>query len=73
MTAARPGDLDGRRSPRGAFDLRRFQVITDPSTVYLRAEIADLTPTFGSQIDAQLLDVRVQDPAVTARSPRRTN
>ncbi|MEV1240093.1 glucodextranase DOMON-like domain-containing protein [Nonomuraea sp. NPDC049750] len=52
----------------GAFDLRRFQVITDASTVYLRAEIADLTPTFGSQIGAQLLDVYVQDPAVTARS-----
>jgi len=52
----------------GAFDLRRFQVITDASTVYLRAELRDLTPTFGNQIGAQLLDVYVQDPAVTTRS-----
>ncbi|MFG1704457.1 glucodextranase DOMON-like domain-containing protein [Nonomuraea sp. M3C6] len=52
----------------GAFDLRRFQVITDASTVYLRAELRDLTPTFGNQIGAQLLDVYVQDPAVATRS-----
>ncbi|HUR07289.1 MAG TPA: glucodextranase DOMON-like domain-containing protein [Nonomuraea sp.] len=52
----------------GAFDLQRFQVITDASTVYLRAELRDLTPTFGNQIGAQLLDVYVQDPAVAARS-----
>ncbi|MFC4113227.1 glucodextranase DOMON-like domain-containing protein [Nonomuraea zeae] len=52
----------------GAFDLRRFQVITDATTVYLRAEIRDLTPTFGNQIGAQLLDVYVQDPAVATRS-----
>ncbi|SDH05547.1 glucodextranase DOMON-like domain-containing protein [Nonomuraea jiangxiensis] len=52
----------------GAFDLRRFQVITDATTVYLRAELRDLTSTFGNQIGAQLLDVYVQDPAVAARS-----
>ncbi|MCK2220125.1 glycoside hydrolase family 15 protein [Actinomadura sp. ATCC 31491] len=52
----------------GAFDLRRFQVITDDTTVYLRAELRDLTPTFGSQMGAQLLDVYVQDPAVAERS-----
>ncbi|GGO66837.1 glucodextranase DOMON-like domain-containing protein [Nonomuraea cavernae] len=52
----------------GAFDLRRFQVITDASTVYLRAEVRDLTPTFGNQMGAQLLDVYAQDPAVAARS-----
>lgn len=52
----------------GAFDLRRFQVITDASTVYLRAELRDLTATFGNQMGAQLLDVYVQDPAVATRS-----
>ncbi|WP_188190024.1 glucodextranase DOMON-like domain-containing protein [Nonomuraea sp. SYSU D8015] len=52
----------------GAFDLRRFQVITDATTVYLRAELRDLSPTFGNQMGAQLLDVYVQDPAVAARS-----
>ncbi|WP_336204375.1 glucodextranase DOMON-like domain-containing protein [Nonomuraea sp. LPB2021202275-12-8] len=52
----------------GAFDLRRFQVITDATTVYLRAELRDLTPTFGNQMGAQLLDVYVQDPAVAQRS-----
>ncbi|MDP4507071.1 glucodextranase DOMON-like domain-containing protein [Nonomuraea turcica] len=52
----------------GAFDLRRFQVITDATTVYLRAELRDLSPTFGNQMGAQLLDVYVQDQAVAARS-----
>lgn len=52
----------------GAFDLRRFQVVTDDTTAYLRAELRDLSPTFGSQMGAQLLDVYVQDPAVAARS-----
>ncbi|UBU15974.1 glucodextranase DOMON-like domain-containing protein [Nonomuraea gerenzanensis] len=52
----------------GAFDLRRFQVITDASTVYLRAVLRDLTPTFGNQLGAQLLDVYVRDPAVATTS-----
>jgi glucoamylase len=52
----------------GAFDLRRFQVVTDATTVYLRAELRDLSPTFGNQMGAQLLDVYAQDPAVTTRS-----
>ncbi|RSN12558.1 glucan 1,4-alpha-glucosidase [Nonomuraea sp. WAC 01424] len=52
----------------GAFDLRRFQVITDASTVYLRAGLSDLTPTFGNQMGAQLLDVYVRDPAAAGRS-----
>lgn len=51
----------------GAFDLQRFQVITDATTVYLRTTIRDLSPTFGNQIGAQLLDIYAQDPAVTAR------
>jgi glucoamylase len=51
----------------GAFDLQRFQVITDATTVYLRTTVRDLSPTFGNQIGAQLLDVFVQDPSVSAR------
>ncbi|YCK41067.1 glucodextranase DOMON-like domain-containing protein [Actinomadura sp. ATCC 39365] len=52
----------------GAFDLRRFQVITDATTVYLRAGLRDLTPTFGSPMGAQLLDVYVRDPAAAGWS-----
>ncbi|WP_344315359.1 glucodextranase DOMON-like domain-containing protein [Fodinicola feengrottensis] len=47
----------------GAFDLTRFQVINAGATTYLRATLADLTPTFGSPLGAQLLDVYVRDPA----------
>jgi glucan 1,4-alpha-glucosidase len=52
----------------GAFDLLRFQVIDAGETVFLRAELRDLTPTFGSPLGAQLLDVFVRDPAATAFS-----
>jgi len=47
----------------GAFDLERFQVIDAGATVYLRAQLRDLTPTFGSPLGAQLLDVFIRDPA----------
>jgi len=47
----------------GAFDLTRFQVIDGGSTIYLRATLRDLTPTFGSPLGAQLLDVFTRDPA----------
>jgi glucoamylase len=55
----------------GAFDLQRFRVITDASSVYLRATIRDLSPTFGSPIGAQLLDVYVRQPgsATTSSDP----
>ena len=46
----------------GAFDLQRFQVIIDGDNVLLRAKVRDLTPTFGSPIGAQLLDVYVHTP-----------
>ena len=49
----------------GAFDLERFQVISDATTVYLRAGLRDLTPTFGSPRGAQLLDVYVRRPGVS--------
>ena len=46
----------------GAFDLTDFQVISDGTTAYLRATLANLDPTFGSDFGAQLLDVYVHTP-----------
>jgi hypothetical protein len=52
----------------GAFDIQRFQVIvsTDGSKVTFRLKLADLSPTFGSPIGAQLVDVYVHDPNAAA-------
>jgi glucoamylase len=52
----------------GAFDLQRFRVITDASSVFLQATIRDLSSTFGSPIGAQLLDVYVGQPGSAATS-----
>jgi glucoamylase len=49
----------------GAYDVQRFQVISDANTVYLQTRLRDLTPTFGSPIGAQLLDVYVRRPGVS--------
>ncbi len=48
----------------GAYDIQRFQVIvsTDGSKVTFKLKLADLSPTFGSPIGAQLVDVYVHDP-----------
>ena len=57
----------------GAFDLQRFQVIVDGDNVLLRAKVRDLSPTFGSPLGAQLLDVYVHTPAAARpRPPRRS-
>ncbi|RKS77521.1 glucan 1,4-alpha-glucosidase [Motilibacter peucedani] len=55
----------------GAYDLRRFEVIDSGDTVTLRSTLGDLTPTFGSPIGAQLLDIYVQQPGggTTSTSP----
>ena len=55
----------------GAFDLQRFQVIVDGPATLLRAKVRDLSPTFGSPLGAQLLDVFVHTPgaAVTSTAP----
>jgi glucoamylase len=49
----------------GAFDLQEFKVILSPDgqTVTFKAKIRDLSPTFGSPLGAQLLDVYVHDPS----------
>jgi glucoamylase len=50
----------------GAFDITRFQVLDDGTNVIFRLQTRDLTPTFGSPLGAQLVDVYVHDPAATA-------
>jgi hypothetical protein len=47
----------------GAFDLTRFQVFDDGTNIIFRVQTRDLTPTFGSPLGAQLVDVYVHDPA----------
>ncbi|HEX9542392.1 MAG TPA: glucodextranase DOMON-like domain-containing protein [Streptosporangiaceae bacterium] len=66
-----PGTFQYPTSPvfhPGAFDLTKFQVISDGTTVYLRATLANLDPTFGSALGAQLLDVYVHIPGATTIS-----
>jgi glucoamylase len=52
----------------GAFDLTRFQVLSDGTTAYLRATLRNLDPTFGQTDGAQLLDVYVHAPGAAATS-----
>ncbi|MFI7589835.1 glucodextranase DOMON-like domain-containing protein [Spongisporangium articulatum] len=46
----------------GAFDIQRFQVIVSGQNAVLRVQTRDLSPTFGSALGAQLLDVYVHTP-----------
>ncbi|MEO3938703.1 glucodextranase DOMON-like domain-containing protein [Dermatophilaceae bacterium Soc4.6] len=46
----------------GAFDLTRWRVLDSGDQVVLQASLADLSPTFGSSLGAQLLDVYVHTP-----------
>jgi len=52
----------------GAFDLERFQVLDDGANVIFRVQTRDLSPTFGSPLGAQLVDVYVHDPAAAQTS-----
>ncbi|WP_211357057.1 glucodextranase DOMON-like domain-containing protein [Nocardioides rubriscoriae] len=52
----------------GAFDLERFQVIVSGDSALLRVRTRDLSPTFGSALGAQLLDVFVHTPDATTTS-----
>ena len=52
----------------GAYDIERFQVIDDGTNVVFRLRTRDLTPTFGSPLGAQLVDVYVHDPATASTS-----
>ncbi len=53
---------------KGAFDLTRFQVLSDGTYAYLRTTLANLDPTFGAADGAQLLDVYVHVPGVSSTS-----
>jgi glucan 1,4-alpha-glucosidase len=48
----------------GAFDITEFKVILSPdnSTVTFKLQTRDLSPTFGSPLGAQLVDIYVHDP-----------
>lgn len=52
----------------GAFDLTGLTVNKTATDVYLTVGIRNLTPTFGSDLGAQLLDVYVHDPLAAATS-----
>jgi glucoamylase len=52
----------------GAFDIQEFQVFDDGTNVIFRVKVRDLSPTFGSPLGAQLVDVYVHDPAAAPGS-----
>jgi glucoamylase len=52
----------------GAFDIERFQVIVTGDTALLRLRTRDLSPTFGSPLGAQLVDVYMRTPGATTTS-----
>jgi carbohydrate-binding DOMON domain-containing protein len=52
----------------GAFDLTDFQVYDTGTTVTFRVQTRDLSPTFGSPLGAQLVDVYVHEPGASPTS-----
>ena len=54
----------------GAYDITEFKVILSPdgSTTTFKLQTRDLSPTFGSPLGAQLVDVYVHDPSAAIRS-----
>ena len=52
----------------GAYDITDFQVYDTGTSVTFRVQTRDLTPTFGSDIGAQLVDVYVHEPSVSPTS-----
>jgi len=57
----------------GAYDIEEFQVYDAGTDVIFRLKVRDLTPTFGSPLGAQLVDVYVHDPAASATSTSAAN
>ena len=57
----------------GAFDIQRFQVYDAGSDVVFRLQTRDLTPTFGSPLGAQLVDVYVHEPGAAPTSTSAAN
>jgi carbohydrate-binding DOMON domain-containing protein len=52
----------------GAFDLQQFQVFDDGTNAIFRVRLRDLTPTFGSPLGAQLVDLYVRQPGASSTS-----
>jgi glucoamylase len=52
----------------GSFDLTAMKVAQTGSDVYVQFSLRALAPTFGNPIGAQLFDLYVRDPAVSATS-----
>jgi carbohydrate-binding DOMON domain-containing protein len=52
----------------GAYDIERFEVYDAGTDIVFRLRTRDLTPTFGSPLGAQMVDVYVHDPAGGATS-----
>ena len=70
-TTTGPATTPTRRpatSTPGAFDIQEFQVFDDGTNVIFRVKVRDLSPTFGSPLGAQLVDVYVHDPGAAPGS-----
>jgi len=52
----------------GAFDIERFQVFDTGSDIVFRVQTRNLSPTFGSALGAQLVDVYVHVPGAASTS-----
>jgi glucoamylase len=52
----------------GAFDIQQFQVIDTGDRYVLRTKLRNLSPTFGSPLGAQLLNIYARDPAIASTS-----
>ncbi len=66
-----PGNYAYPTSPDfhpGAFDLTDFQIYDTGSTITFRARTGDLTPTFGSPLGAQMIDLYVTAPGASPTS-----
>jgi glucan 1,4-alpha-glucosidase len=57
----------------GAYDLQEFQVYDAGTDVIFRVKVRDLTPTFGSPLGAQLVDVYVYVPGASTTSTAAAN
>ena len=57
----------------GAWDMQRFQVFDDGTNIIFRVLNRDQSPTFGSPLGAQLIDLYVSDPAAATTSTAASN
>ena len=57
----------------GAWDMQRFQVFDDGTNIIFRVLNRNQSPTFGSPLGAQLIDLYVHDPAAATTSTAASN